>query len=183
MDEDGRWTNIGANGRVFAFEIYEEYRSFPHEKKVNKFARKRVETTKFITHLEKANLQNVQNYNDKHIVKLTKADSLDNTINLIFPPAKTNLDHLLRDPEFDYASSRGGQLEACDAWKQLLGIAKALSKIAGVLSDVAPAGSSREIFVSQRYGLPLRSKASQHIDRRRWHMAHYRFRTDDLYIR
>ncbi|KAF2191184.1 kinase-like protein [Zopfia rhizophila CBS 207.26] len=150
MDADGHWTAEGANGKVFEFEIYEEYRQFPHARKVKKFARKKVEAPEFAAYLEKANLQDVQNLEDDHIVKLLKAYRIGDTMNLIFPLAKTSFDHLLRDPSYDYGKSRGGPLESCDAWKQLLGIAKALGKIAGVPGEILT--TTRGANISQFIG-------------------------------
>ncbi|ORY06763.1 hypothetical protein BCR34DRAFT_590512 [Clohesyomyces aquaticus] len=151
MDQDsGEWTNIGANGRVFAFEIHEEYRNFLHAKKIKKFARKKIETTTFTAYLEKANLERSQSFNDKHIVKLIKAYSLGGVMNLIFPLAKTNLDELLRDSKWNYATNV--QLEDDEAWKQLLGISRALSKIAGVPSKVSSPSSHRDSGAAKWFG-------------------------------
>jgi serine/threonine protein kinase len=62
---------------------------------------------------------------------MIKAYKHGNTFNLIFPLAKTNLDHLLRDPALDFSDSVQGPVESRSAWKQLLGIATALGKIGG----------------------------------------------------
>lgn len=64
-------------------------------------------------------------------MRLIKAYGHGESINLILPKAWTNLDHLLRDPVFRYGEKRGVKLEVADAWKQLLGIAKALKRIQG----------------------------------------------------
>ncbi|KAF2795497.1 kinase-like protein [Melanomma pulvis-pyrius CBS 109.77] len=151
-NEDGQLTNIGAHGKVFSFEIYGEYRKFRHASDVKRFARKAVEPSILTEHLERANLESVQTYNDTHIVKLIKAYSLGGVINLIFPLADTNLDDLLRNPDKGYANSRGGQLASCPAWEQLLGIAKALSKIAGNPTDVAPIGAPDGPSIECWYG-------------------------------
>ena len=76
-------------------------------------------------------MQYVQQFRDKHIVKLVKAYAHGESINLIFPRAWTNLDHLLRDPNLEYGSKRDARLETADAWKQLLGISSALKEMHG----------------------------------------------------
>lgn len=106
----------------------------------------------FIAWLEKSNLEHTQIYNDKHIVTLIKAYSLGGVMNLIFPLAKTNLEELLTDSRHNYTASRAVQLESCDAWKQLLGISKALSKIAGVPSEVSSPSSGRDSNSPQWFG-------------------------------
>jgi serine/threonine protein kinase len=62
---------------------------------------------------------------------MLKAYKHGHTFNLIFPLAKTNLDHLLRDPDLDCIESVQGPVESRSYWMQLLGIAKALGKIGG----------------------------------------------------
>jgi serine/threonine protein kinase len=110
-----------------------------------------VETSRFTEHLERANLESAQSYKDDHIVKLIHAYSLGGVMNLIFPLAATNLDQLLRNPIDRYRDARVGRLESCNAWTQLLGIARALAKIAGTPTNVAPTG------------LPTESRAQQWI--------------------
>ncbi|KAF2111929.1 kinase-like domain-containing protein [Lophiotrema nucula] len=131
LDNKGRLTSEGSNGRVFSFEIYEEYRKFPHAKKIKRYARKKIETPEFMAYLEKENLSKAMRYRDDHIVKLIKAYRWGDTINLIFPLARTNLDHLLRDDVLEFGKKRGGPLESCPAWEQLLGVTRALRKIHG----------------------------------------------------
>jgi len=84
-----------------------------------------------MAYLEKENLQKAMRYRDDHIVKLIKAYRLGDSINLIFPLARTNLDHLLRDDVLEYGKKRGGPLESSPAWVQLLGVTRALRKIHG----------------------------------------------------
>jgi serine/threonine protein kinase len=62
---------------------------------------------------------------------MIKAYKHGDTFNLIFPLAKTNLDHLLREPAFDTSNSIQGPVESRPAWNQLLGITKALGRIGG----------------------------------------------------
>jgi serine/threonine protein kinase len=62
---------------------------------------------------------------------MIKAYKHGDTFNLIFPLAKTNLDHLLREPAFDTSNSIQGPMESRPVWIQLLGITKALGKIGG----------------------------------------------------
>ena len=81
--------------------------------------------------MEHSNIAYVQQFADDHVVKLVKAYAQGESVNLIFPRAWTNLDHLLRERLFGYADKRGARLELADAWKQLLGIARALKKIHG----------------------------------------------------
>ncbi|CAO2656257.1 Nn.00g050600.m01.CDS01 [Neocucurbitaria sp. VM-36] len=131
MDDEGNWTSEGANGKVFAFKIYREYNKFPDIASRAEFARKQIDTPKPLAFLEHSNIQYVQQFRDDHIVKLVKAYGYGESINLIFPKAWTNLDHLLRDPLFRYGEKRGAKLELANAWKQLLGIARALKKIQG----------------------------------------------------
>lgn len=64
-------------------------------------------------------------------MKLIKAYGHGGSINLIFPKAWTNLDHLLRNQTYGYGNKRGAKLELADAWKQMLGICNALKKIHG----------------------------------------------------
>jgi len=88
-----------------------------------------------MAYMEKEYLQYAQRFRDDHIVKLIKAYRLGDSINLIFPLAKGNLNHLLRDPNTGYGNERAGPLESCSAWKQLLGLAKALENIQGYKPD------------------------------------------------
>jgi serine/threonine protein kinase len=81
--------------------------------------------------LERSNIQYVQQFENDHIVKLVKAYGHGESINLVFPRAWTNLDHLLRDPTYEYSSKRGLRLDRADAWKQLLGISSALKQMHG----------------------------------------------------
>jgi serine/threonine protein kinase len=81
--------------------------------------------------LENKNLEQATTLQDLHIVKMIKAYKHGDTFNLIFPLAKTNLDHLLRDPTFDTSNSIHGPIESRPAWNQLLGITKALGRIGG----------------------------------------------------
>jgi serine/threonine protein kinase len=81
--------------------------------------------------LERSNIEYVQRFGDQHIVKLIKAYGYGETINFIFPRAWTDLDHLLRDRRFGYGEKRGAKLELANAWKQLLGISRALKQIQG----------------------------------------------------
>ena len=101
------------------------------DKELEWFARKKIETPEFMAYMEKEYLQYAQRFQDDHIVRLIKAYRLGDTINLIFPLAKANLNHLLRDPNTGYGNERAGPLESCNAWKQLLGLAKALENIQG----------------------------------------------------
>jgi hypothetical protein len=104
-----------------------------------------VETSRFTEHLERANLESAQSYKDDHIVKLIHAYSLGGVMNLIFPLAATNLDQLLRNPIDRYRDARVGRLESCNAWTQLLGIARALAKIAGTPTNVAHGSSPTSV--------------------------------------
>jgi serine/threonine protein kinase len=90
--------------------------------------------------LERSNIEYVQRFKDPHIVKLIKAYGYGETINLIFPRAWTNLDHLLRDRIFGYGEKRGARLELAHAWKQLIGISKALKKIQGFVNGADSRG-------------------------------------------
>jgi serine/threonine protein kinase len=90
--------------------------------------------------LERSNIEYVQRFEDPHIVKLIKAYGYGETINLIFPRAWTNLDHLLRDHIFGYGEKRGAKLELAHAWKQLLGISRALKKIQGFVNGADSRG-------------------------------------------
>ncbi|KAF1839681.1 kinase-like protein [Decorospora gaudefroyi] len=131
QEEDGHWTSEGANGRVFAFRVYGEYNKFANIGLRTEFARKRIDTPQPLAFLERSNIQYVQRFNDPHIVKLIKAYGHGTTINLIFPKAWTNLDHLLRDARYEYDRKRGARIELANAWKQLLGISRALKRIHG----------------------------------------------------
>jgi serine/threonine protein kinase len=82
-------------------------------------------------YLESSNIQHVQRFRHNHIVKLIKVFAHGRSINLIFPKALTNLDHLLRDPSFSYGNKRGARLHTADAWTQLLGVCNALKKMHG----------------------------------------------------
>jgi serine/threonine protein kinase len=79
----------------------------------------------------------VQQFKDEHIVRLIKAYGHGESINLVFPKAWTNLDHLLRNRKYGYGDKRGAKLELADAWTQLLGIFKALKKIHGFSNSQA----------------------------------------------
>ncbi|KAH8655060.1 kinase-like domain-containing protein [Tricladium varicosporioides] len=130
--EDGVIQHEGAHGKVYSFEIYEEYRQFPHAKEYTKFARKELDSASELAfHLENKNLEQVTTLQDPHIVKMIKAYKHGDTFNLIFPLAKTNLDNLLRDPEPDPSNSTQGPVESRSAWDQVLGVATALGKIGG----------------------------------------------------
>ncbi|KAH7378818.1 kinase-like domain-containing protein [Pyrenochaeta sp. MPI-SDFR-AT-0127] len=131
IDDGGHLTSEGANGKVFAFKIHREYNKFPNVGSRAEFARKRIETAQPLAFLERSNILYAQRFGDDHIVKLIKAYGHGESINLIFPRAWTNLDHLLRDTVFRYGEKRGARLELANAWKQLLGIARALKKIQG----------------------------------------------------
>lgn len=100
-------------------------------KKVEWFARKKIETPEFMAYMEKEHVSYAQRFDDKHIVTLVKAYRIGNSINLIFPRAKANLNHLLRDSVLEYQNARRGPLESCEAWGQLRGIAMALARIQG----------------------------------------------------
>ncbi|KAF2474443.1 kinase-like protein [Lindgomyces ingoldianus] len=139
IDASGQWTSEGANGKVFKFKIYTEYQNFPHAAKVEWFARKKIETPEFKAYLEKANLRFAHDFKNKHIVKLIKAYWHGDSLNLIMPLAVTNLDHLLRDSVLDYGKKRGGPLESCNAWEQLLGVSMALRQISGLDNEKAAA--------------------------------------------
>ncbi|KAF1925391.1 kinase-like protein [Didymella exigua CBS 183.55] len=130
-DENGQLTSEGANGKVFAFRIQREYNRFPHSSSRTEYVRKRIETSQPKQYLEHSNIDYVQQFADNHIVKLVKAYGHGDSVNLIFPRAWTNLDHLLRDRNFGYSDKRDARLELADAWKQLLGISRALKKIHG----------------------------------------------------
>ncbi|KAE9379781.1 kinase-like protein [Stipitochalara longipes BDJ] len=129
---DGEVHQEGAHGKVYSFEIYEEYRQFPHAKEYNKFARKELDSSSELAFtLENKNLDQATTLQDRHIVKMIKAYKHGDTFNLIFPLAKTNLDHLLRNPALDTSNSIHGPVESRTAWNQLLGITKALGRIGG----------------------------------------------------
>jgi serine/threonine protein kinase len=111
----------------FVFEAYWNQDVNPRLELV----RKQITTPRPQAFLEQSNIEHVQRFNDDHIVKLIKAYGHGQTINLIFPRAWTNLDHLLRDQIFGYGHKRGAILEKANSWRQLLGIANALKKIHG----------------------------------------------------
>lgn len=129
-NEQGEIMSEGSSGKVYAFEIYERYRKFPHFPNVKKYARKELEgTPPLLFYLEKTNLERVSRLGHKHIVKMIKAYKHGGIFNIIFPCAKTNLDHYLRDPVFNSSELRAGPLEASPLWNQMLGITTALNSI------------------------------------------------------
>ena len=147
-DADGNVRQEGAYGRVYSFEIYDEYRDFPvsfsileameradsyqHAVDITKYARKELlRNSEFAFHLETTNLNVAETHNDPHIVRMLKAYKHGDTFNIIFPLAKTNLDRILRDRELGFDESTQGPIEACSAWGQVLGVAEALEKIGG----------------------------------------------------
>jgi serine/threonine protein kinase len=97
--------------------------------------RKQIQTLQPQAFLERSNIEYVQRFEDDHIVKLVKAYAHGENINLVFPKAWTNLDHLLRDNEYHYDSKRGSSLSAADAWIQLQGISSALKRMHGFGSE------------------------------------------------
>ncbi|OCL12991.1 kinase-like protein [Glonium stellatum] len=129
-NEQGEIMPEGSSGKVYAFEIYERYRKFPHARNVKKYARKELEgAPPLLFWLEKTNLERVNRLNHKHIVKMIKAYKHGGIFNIIFPCAKTNLDHYLRNPIFNSRELCAGPIESSLLWKQMLGIAKALNSI------------------------------------------------------
>ncbi|ORY06760.1 hypothetical protein BCR34DRAFT_666527, partial [Clohesyomyces aquaticus] len=135
MDEKGRLTSEGANGKVFKFRIYEEYQRFPHATKVVWFARKKIEVSEMQAYLEKSKIGFADAFQNPHIIDLIKAYRIGHSVNLIMPLAQTNLAHLLREPALRYAETRGGPLESSNVWVQVLGLAKALRQIGGLAGD------------------------------------------------
>jgi len=75
---------------------------------------------------------------------MIKAYRHGDTFNLIFPLAKTNLDHLLRDPVHDTSNSIQGPVELHSVWDQLLGVASALREIGGPNSTDGVSGPSNK---------------------------------------
>lgn len=55
-----------------------------------------------------------------------------NTFNIIFPLARTDLNHYLREDCHGSNSLREGPIESCQIWKQALGITKALGSISKI---------------------------------------------------
>ena len=86
-------------------------------------------TPPLLFYLEKTNLERVNRLRHKHIVKMIKAYKHGGIFNIIFPCAKTNLDHYLRNPMFNSSELCAGPLEASTLWNQMLGIATALNSI------------------------------------------------------
>jgi len=85
---------------------------------------------------------------------MIKAYRHGDTFNLVFPLAKTNLDHLLREPDLDNSHTIQGPVESRSVWKQVLGVAKALGKIGGPNSVDALFGSSdKEQFQGMHFDL------------------------------
>lgn len=93
--------------------------------------RKQITTPTPLAFFEQTSIEYVQRYKNPRIVTLIKAYGHGDTVNLILPRAWTNLDHLLRNQAFGYGHKRGSLLEKADAWRQLLGIARALKEIHG----------------------------------------------------
>ncbi|MCJ1262496.1 hypothetical protein MMC22_002366 [Lobaria immixta] len=129
-NEDGEIVQEGACGRIFSFEIVKEYQNIPYAQDVRTFARKEL-----IGAISRRNLQEIENWEhvnkleDPHIIRMFKAYKHGDTINLVFPCAKTNLDHYLRDRSYHAPEAFQNRPESSPLWNQLLGISKALDRI------------------------------------------------------
>ncbi|KAJ9623016.1 hypothetical protein H2204_011274 [Knufia peltigerae] len=103
----------GANSHVYAFEIHDEYRDFPHAQEVTLYARKELDKdSEFAFHMENRNLNLAKTLQDAHIVKMIKPYKHGDTFNLIFAYAKTNLDDMLRRPGSDLLEAVPGPIES-----------------------------------------------------------------------
>ncbi|KIW11261.1 hypothetical protein PV08_10561 [Exophiala spinifera] len=130
--EQRRLSLQGANSKVYAFKIYDEYRKFPHAGEVAMYARKELDKdSELAFHMENRNLNLATMLKDDHIVKMIKPYKHGDTFNLIFAYAKANLDDILRKSGPDLAEAGPSPVESRREWKQLLGVARALSKIGG----------------------------------------------------
>ncbi|KAI9047066.1 hypothetical protein LZ554_009140 [Drepanopeziza brunnea f. sp. 'monogermtubi'] len=133
----------GASGRIYKFEIYEEYCNFQSPNHYTQFARKELVNTNESAFLSEVGALDVANaLQDDHIVRKIKAYKLGDTFNLIFPLAKANLDQSLRDPILEFDNLVHGPLESRPAWKQVLGIAIALGKLGAAKGSNSRLGTS-----------------------------------------
>lgn len=97
---------------------------------MQKFARKElIGTTPGRYHQEIKNWELVNKLEDPHIVRMFKAYKHGDAINLVFPCAKTNLDHYLRDRSYQAPETFQNRPESSPLWTQMMGISKALDRI------------------------------------------------------
>ncbi|KAI9709138.1 MAG: hypothetical protein M1820_003585 [Bogoriella megaspora] len=129
-NEFGEVENEGGYGDVYAFEIYEENRSFSQFSDVHRFARKELHpnTSQERFDFERTNLLAIGKLKDDHLVKLVAAYKHGDRYNLIFPCAKTNLHLYLRRPHFHNHAKRTSII-AHPLWQEMLAVARALSKV------------------------------------------------------
>lgn len=97
---------------------------------MQKFARKELNgSTPGRYFQEIKNWELVNKLEDPHIVRMFKAYKHGDAINLLFPCAKTNLDHYLRDRSYQAPEAYQNRPESSPLWTQMMGISKALDRI------------------------------------------------------
>ncbi|KAF2099468.1 kinase-like protein [Rhizodiscina lignyota] len=128
--ETGEIVSEGSYGKVYAFEVQEEYGSFADFPGIRRFARKELHANTPYKRFkaERDNLVAVKKLQDDHLVKIVMAYRHGDVFNFIFPLAKTNLHRYLRDPEYrPYLGARS--FIDHPLWQQLLGLAQGLYKV------------------------------------------------------
>ena len=86
---------------------------------------------------ERENLELVRKLEDPHLIRIIKAYEYGETLNLIFPCAKTNLDQYIRYSRYGAPSDHSNRPELSPLWDQLLHISKALDRIINYCPKVA----------------------------------------------
>lgn len=97
---------------------------------MQKFARKELIGSTPGRYLQEIkNWELVNKLEDPHIVRMFKAYKRGDAYNLVFPCAKTNLDHFLRDRSYQAPEAYQNRPESSPLWTQMMGISKALDRI------------------------------------------------------
>ncbi|KIW06546.1 uncharacterized protein PV09_02976 [Verruconis gallopava] len=133
LNERGEIIDEGGSGKVSSFDIYECYNKLGIR---GPFARKQLLDAEapLRFELERGNHQIVELLESPNIVKMITTYKHGNTFNIIFPLAKTDLNHFLREKTFGSDALREAPLELCPIWTQALGITKALGSISKIQS-------------------------------------------------